>query len=129
MGGAPSSTSPGSPSPQKEEIVHAREWFFSVSTLQQESQVESTSVTLGIERATGRKSRRGDFPGGPVVENLPSSAGDEDSVSGQGTKTKHTLDQLSPRAPAAEPVCYNQRYHVTQRGSLVLQLAPGAAKY
>jgi len=28
----------------------------------------------------------GDFPGGPVVKNLPSNAGDTGSVSGQGTK-------------------------------------------
>ena len=27
-----------------------------------------------------------DFPGGPVVKNLPSSAGDMGSISGQGTK-------------------------------------------
>ena len=42
-----------------------------------------------------QESITGDFPGGPVVENLPSSAGDEDSVSGQGTKTKHTREALA----------------------------------
>ena len=31
----------------------------------------------------------GDFPGGPVVKNLPSNAGDTGSVSGQGTKIPH----------------------------------------
>ena len=33
---------------------------------------------------------RGDFPGGPVVENLPSNAGDAGLISGWGTKTPHT---------------------------------------
>ena len=32
-----------------------------------------------------------DFPGGPVVENLPSSAGDVDSIPGQGTKIPLSL--------------------------------------
>ena len=30
-----------------------------------------------------------DFPGGPVVENLPSNAGDVGSNPGQGTKIPH----------------------------------------
>ena len=30
-----------------------------------------------------------DFPGGPVVKNLPSSAGDVGSIPGQGTKIPH----------------------------------------
>ena len=30
-----------------------------------------------------------DFPGGPVVENPPADAGDEDSIPGPGTKTSH----------------------------------------
>ena len=37
-----------------------------------------------------------DFPGGPVVENPPANAGDEDSIPGPGTKTSH--------ARAAKPV-------------------------
>ena len=35
------------------------------------------------------------FPGGPVVKNLPSSAGDVGSIPGQGTKIPHTVGQLS----------------------------------
>ena len=30
-----------------------------------------------------------DFPGGPVVKNLPSNAGDEGLIPGQGTKILH----------------------------------------
>ena len=36
-----------------------------------------------------------DFPAGPVVENLPSSAGDAGSNPGQGTKTPHAMEQIS----------------------------------
>ena len=36
-----------------------------------------------------------DLPGGPVVENLPTNAGDEGSIPGQGTKIPHASGQLS----------------------------------
>ena len=42
----------------------------------------------------------GDFPGGPVVRNPPSNAGDAGSIPGQGTKI---LPQLSPHAATTEP--------------------------
>ena len=38
----------------------------------------------------------GDFPGGPVVKNPPSNAGDMGLIPGQGTKIPHALGQLSP---------------------------------
>ena len=44
----------------------------------------------------------GDFPGGPVVENPPSNAGDAGSIPGQGTKIPHALGQLSPCATTTE---------------------------
>ena len=44
----------------------------------------------------------GDFPGGPVVKNLPSNAGDEDSNPGQGAKIPYALGQLTPCTPARE---------------------------
>ena len=31
-------------------------------------------------------SKGGDFPGGPVVKNLPSNAGDAGAIPGRGTK-------------------------------------------
>ena len=38
----------------------------------------------------------GDFPGGPVVKNLPSKAGYVGSVPGRETKIPHAVGQLSP---------------------------------
>ena len=46
-----------------------------------------------------------DFPGGPVVKNLPSNAGDAGLIPGWGTKTPHATGQLSPHA--LEPVRRN----------------------
>ena len=44
-----------------------------------------------------------DFPGGPVVKNPPSNAGDMGSVPGQGTEIPHPVGQLKPvhRRPRA----------------------------
>ena len=39
-----------------------------------------------------------DFPGGPVVKNPPSSAGDLDSIPGLETRIPHAAGQLSLRA-------------------------------
>ena len=46
-----------------------------------------------------------DFPGGPVVKNLPSDAGDMGLVPGRATKISHATGQLSLRA--LEPVRHN----------------------
>ena len=43
-----------------------------------------------------------DFPGGPVVKNLPCNAGDTGSIPGQGTVIPHATGQLSPRATTTE---------------------------
>ena len=45
-----------------------------------------------------------DFPGGPVVKNLPSNAGDEGSILGQGTKIPHAAGQPSSSTSTTEPV-------------------------
>ena len=37
-----------------------------------------------------------DFPGGPVVKNPPSTAGDAGLIPGQGTEIPHAAGQLSP---------------------------------
>ena len=50
--------------------------------------------------------RSRDFPGGPVVKNLLSNAGDTGSIPGQGTKIPHAMGQLSPCAATAEPTCH-----------------------
>ena len=36
-----------------------------------------------------------DFPGGPVVKNPPSNAGNEDSIPGQGMKIPLAMGQLN----------------------------------
>ena len=52
----------------------------------------------------------GDFPGGPVVKNLPSNARDTGAIPGQGTKIPHTLGQLNPHAATRDvmPKCCNK---------------------
>ena len=44
-----------------------------------------------------------DFPGGPVVKNLPSNAGDPGSIPGRGTKIPLAAGQLSSHAATTEP--------------------------
>ena len=44
----------------------------------------------------------GDFPVGPVVESLPSSAGDVDLIPGQGTEVSHGFRQLRLHTPATQ---------------------------
>ena len=39
-----------------------------------------------------------DFPGGPVVKNLPCSSRDVSSIPGQGTKIAHATGQVIPHA-------------------------------
>ena len=46
-----------------------------------------------------------DLPGGPMVKNPPSNAGDAGSIPGWGTKIPHTVGQLRPCA--LEPVSQN----------------------
>jgi len=47
--------------------------------------------------------RSGDFPAGPVVKNLPSSAGEMDSVPGWRTKIPQAALKLTPQAATTEP--------------------------
>ena len=55
-----------------------------------------------------------DFPGGPVVKNLPSNAGDTGLIPGWGTKIPHAVGQLSvcaqlesPRDATTKPAHHN----------------------
>ena len=41
-------------------------------------------------------------------KNLPCSAGDVGSIPGQGLKTPHAKEQLSPCATTRGPVCHNE---------------------
>ena len=58
--------------------------------------------------------RTGDFPGGPVVENPPSNAGDVGSIPGRGTKIPHAVGQLSLPATTTELMCLNERARMLQ---------------
>ena len=49
-----------------------------------------------------QKAKLGDFPGSPVVKNLPSNAGDVGSIPGQGTKIPHAAGQRNPLATTIE---------------------------
>ena len=46
-------------------------------------------------------------PGGPVVKNPPTNAGDADSIPGQGTKIPHATEQLSLNATTTKPANHN----------------------
>ena len=50
-----------------------------------------------------------DFPGGPVVKNLPSNTGDISLIPGFGTKIPHAAKQLSPCTTTTEPKHHNER--------------------
>ena len=76
-----------------------------------------------------------DFPGVPVVKNLPCNAGDMSLIPGWGTKIPHGAEQLSPSTATAEPVPWLERVHalpgkiqVTQQRSWVLQVRPDTTK-
>ena len=48
--------------------------------------------------------RAWDFPGGPVVKNLPPNAGDMGLIPGQETNIPHAVGQVSPHATTAGPM-------------------------
>ena len=50
-----------------------------------------------------------DFPGGPVIKNLPSNAGDVGLIPGFGTKIPHAAKQLSPCTANTEPKHHDER--------------------
>ena len=56
-----------------------------------------------------------DVPGGPVVKNLPGSAGVTGSIPGRGTKIPHAVEHLSLRATTTEPVCSGTRVPQLER--------------
>ena len=71
----------------------------------------------------------GDFPGGPVVKNLPSNAEDVGLIPGQGTKIPHAAGQLSLHAITREKLTRcNERLCMLQQRSCVPQLRPDTAK-
>ena len=61
------------------------------------------TADIYIEKEQGG-SGDGDFPGGPVVKSLSSSAGDAGLSPHQGTKIPHVIEQLSLPAATTEPM-------------------------
>ena len=50
-----------------------------------------------------------DFPGSPVVDNLPFKAGNAGSIFGQETRIPHSMGQVSlPTASTEKPTCCNK---------------------
>ena len=74
------------------------------------------SAGAPINTCLGKKktNTKRDFPGGPVVKNPPSNAGDVGSIPGRGTKIPHTTGQLSLRAATTELASLNERARVPQ---------------
>ena len=64
--------------------------------------------TLLEARVQQRTKQSQDFPGGPMVKNLPYNAGDMGSIPGQGTKIPHAGEQLSWCLTSAESVGPNE---------------------
>ena len=56
---------------------------------------------------TVSKKQPWDFPGGPVVKNLPSNAGDVGYIPGRGTKISQAAGQLSLHTATTEHVSHN----------------------
>ena len=68
-------------------MVHFSLLFYSHKTAQWASKLKEH---LALQRSSK------DFPGGPVVKNLPTNAGDAGSIPGQRIKIPHATRQLSP---------------------------------
>ena len=66
--------------------------------ISQQSQEKNKSDYLSHKiffKKLNKKSINRDFPGGPVVKNLPSNAGDTGSIPGRGAKIPRAAGQLS----------------------------------
>ena len=67
------------------------------------------SECFSEDRVQDQKSYGRNFPGGPVVKNLPCNAEYMGSIPGQETKISHASGQLSQCAATTEPVCSRAR--------------------
>ena len=71
----------------------------------------------------------GDVPGGPVVKNPPSNAGETGMIPGQRAKIPHAPGQLSSSATTKEArVPQRKSPHDETKTSRMLQLRPKTAK-
>ena len=69
-------------------------------------------TSAGIEN--NQKVAFGDFPGSPVLKNLPSNERDVGLIHGQGTKIPHASGQLNLHAPTTEFIMPQQRPKAAQ---------------
>ena len=86
---------------------------------------------MGEESAKGQDRGRGlrrDFPGGPVVKNLPSNGGDVDLISGLRTRISYATEKLSSTCGNYRAASYNERSRVLQGRSHLPQLRLDTAK-
>lgn len=73
-----------------------------------------------------------DFPGGPVVENLPFTTGDTGLITVWGTEVPHATRELSPRVQLEKPGRHNYREaptHHDQSQAAGLALGEGREKH
>ena len=75
-----------------------------------------------------QKDWRRDFPSGPMVKNLPCSAGDIGSIPGKWTKVPHSIEQLSLCSTNRESVHPSERCCMIDQSSHMTQLRPDVAK-
>ena len=68
---------------------------------------KESDMTQRLNNNKHKNNTPGDFPGGPVVKNLLSNAGDMGLIPGWGTKIPHTMEQLNLRATTRESVHRN----------------------
>ena len=90
-------------------------------TLELLSRLLTTTGSLHLKMSGG------DFPGGPVVKNLPYNGGDTGSIPGQGTKIPHAAGQQSLcaanyRAHALWSLCATTREEKTRTPQLYRSL-------
>ena len=86
-----------------------------------------TIIFVGLKARWTFKRHSWDFPGGPVVKNPPTNAGNVGSIPGPGTEIPRVTGQLSPCATTPEPwhlepVFCNKRSHC----ALQLKSSPGS---
>ena len=97
-----------------------------VATRSQKQKKGSWNHSMDIDR---------DLPGGPMVKNPPSNAGDLGSIPGQGTETLRAMGQLSQQVATVEPRCSGAPSIATREkpmncngGSYMTRLRPDTAK-
>ena len=85
-------------------------------SIQERQKKERKKMTILNEYVHNRtlKNMKWHFPGGPVVKNPPSNAGDTGSIPGWGTKIPHDTGQLSPHATTMGLVRLNERARMLQ---------------